>query len=99
QFRVEAGSNLARENEVAVFVMTDEERAETDSLPLRIRETADEKILRQLALHLQPLFRAAMFVDRAASLCDDAFPTFSLRAFPRRRIVDQGDAQEWWLER
>ena len=40
-----------------------------------------------------------MFVDRAASLRNDAFPTFSLRAFPRRRIVDQGDALEWWFER
>src|SRR6185503_20065935 len=63
QFRVEAGSDLARENEVVVLVMTDEERAKTDSLSLRISETADEKILRQLTLHLQPLFREAMFVD------------------------------------
>ena len=62
--------------------MAHEQRAETDSLSLRIGETPDDEILRQLALHLQPLFRAPVFVDRAASLCDHALPAFELRAFP-----------------
>src|SRR4051794_8624801 len=81
------------------MLMTDEQCAETNSLALRIGEAADNEILRQLTLHLQPLFRAAMLVDRTASLRDHAFPAVALRAFPRRRIVDQRDAPHWLFKR
>src|SRR5574339_682141 len=47
KLRIEACSYLAREDEVIVLLMTDEQRTETHSLPLRIGETADDKVLRQ----------------------------------------------------
>ena len=55
QFSVKPGSDLSRENEIAVFVITNEERAQADALALRIRKTTNNEVLRQLALHLQPL--------------------------------------------
>src|ERR1043165_7059692 len=39
-----------------------------------------------------------MLVNRAASLRDHAFPTFSLRAFPRRWLVDHRHALQWFTE-
>src|SRR6185369_2255928 len=92
QLRIKTGANPARKNELAVFIMTDEQRAESNTLALRISKTADDKVVRQLALHFQPLFRAAMLVDRAAPFCDHAFPTFTLRAFPRRGLVNYSHA-------
>jgi hypothetical protein len=55
QFSVESSSDLSRENEIAVFVITNQQRAQADPLTLRICKTTDKKVLRQLALHLQPL--------------------------------------------
>ena len=55
QFGIESGSDSAGENEITVFVMTDEKRTESNALALRIRKTTDDKLRRQLALHLQPL--------------------------------------------
>ena len=63
-------------------MITGEQRAETNTFALRIRKTPDEEILRQLAFHFKPLLRTAVLVNRTASLRDDSFPTFSLRAFP-----------------
>src|SRR5215216_4938210 len=55
QFRIESSSDLSRENEVVTFVITNQQRAQADALALRIRKAADQKILRQLAFHLEPL--------------------------------------------
>ena len=95
QLRVEAGADLAGEDEVAAFVVADEQRAEPDARALRIGEPADDELLRRLAFHLQPVFRAAMLVGRAAALGDDAFPSFAARALPRvrrRRAARRGAA-------
>src|SRR6185503_4781712 len=82
QLRVESGSNLSSKNEIVVFEITNEKRTQTDSLPLRIGKPSHEKVLRHLTFHLEPLLRTSMLVDRTASLCDDAFPTFVLRERP-----------------
>jgi hypothetical protein len=47
--RVEARPDLPRERELALVVMTDEQRAEADPRALRIGEAADEEVVRQLA--------------------------------------------------
>jgi len=82
QLRVESSSNLSSKNEIVVFEITNEKRAQTDSLALRICKSTDKKILRQLAFHLELLFRTSMLVDGSAPLRNDAFPTFLLREFP-----------------
>ena len=46
QLRVEAGSDLSGEDEVAAVEIADEQRAEADAAALRIREAADDEILR-----------------------------------------------------
>ena len=65
------------------FVVADEQRAEADARALRIGEAADDELLRRLALHLQPVLRAAMLVRRAAPLGDHAFPALAPGALPR----------------
>src|SRR5262245_25076517 len=62
QFGIESGTELSCENEITVFVITDQQRAETYTLTLRIRETAHQESFRQLALHFEPLLRAPVFV-------------------------------------
>src|SRR6185369_345866 len=99
QLRIESGSNLSGKNEIVIFEVTNKKRAQTDSLPLRIRKPTDEKILRQLAFHLEPLLRTTMFVDRTAPLRNDAFPTFLPRELPRRWIIDQSYSMKWLLKR
>ena len=99
QFGVESSSDLSRKNKVVIFVITDKKRPEPDPLALRIGKTTNQKILRQLAFHLQPLLRAAMLVDRTASLRNHAFPAFSLCA----RSHGDGssisvDAMQWFRE-
>ena len=65
-------------------VVADEQGAETDARTLRIGEPAHDELLRRLALHLQPVLRAAVLVRRAAALGDHAFPSFAAGALPRR---------------
>ena len=89
QLRVEAGADLAGEDEVVAVEVADEQRAEADAAALRIGEAADDELLRRLALHLQPVRRAAVLVRRVAPLGDDAFPAFAARALPRLRIVER----------
>src|SRR5688572_16677027 len=62
---VEAGSDLAGEDEVVRFEIPDEQRAEADARALRIGEPADDQFLRRLALHFEPVLRTAMFVGRS----------------------------------
>ena len=89
QLRVEAGADLAGKHEVLAFVVADEQRAEADARALRIGKAADDELLRRLALHLQPVLRAAMLVRRAAAFRDHAFPAFAPRAFPRLVVVER----------
>src|SRR3954466_12719415 len=63
QLRVEAGANLTCERELSMVVVADQQRAQSDAGSLRIGETADDEVMRELALHLQPALRAPMFVD------------------------------------
>src|SRR4026209_1272369 len=77
QLRVEAGADLSREHEVVALEIADEQRAQADPLASRIGETSDHELLRRLALHLEPVRRAAVLVGRVAPLRDDAFPAFA----------------------
>ena len=72
---VEAGADLAGEDQVRSLEVADQQRAEPDAAALRIGEAADDQFLRRLALHLQPVLRPAVLVGRAAALGDHALPT------------------------
>src|ERR1044071_964670 len=52
EFRIEAGAELSREHEIIAFVIADQQRAETDARAARVGESADDELLRGLALHL-----------------------------------------------
>ena len=71
QLRVEARADLPGEDEVGrpSLEVADQQRAQADAGSLRIGEPADHELLRRLALHLQPVRRAAVLVaaSRAAS--------------------------------
>src|SRR5690606_7733266 len=77
----------------------DEQRTQPCPALLRIREAADEKLRRQLALHLEPALRAAVLVRRVEPLRDHALPALRTRLLPRPRSVHALHAAEWWLER
>src|SRR5262245_37165638 len=62
QFRVEARADFTGEDEIIPIEVAYEQRAETDAAALRIRESADDEFLSSLALHLQPMRRAAVLV-------------------------------------
>src|SRR2546428_223587 len=64
ELRVETGADFAGKDEIIPIEVPHEQRAETDAAALRIRESADDKLLRSLALHLQPVRRAAMLAAR-----------------------------------
>ena len=86
-------------DEIAAFVIADEQRAEADARALRIGETAHHELLRRFAFHLQPVLRPAMFERRALTLGDDTFPALAPRLLPRRRIVEELHALHRWLKR
>src|SRR4029453_18635873 len=94
ELRIESGADLAGEDEVVLLVVTDEERAEADAAALRVREPADDELLRRLAFHLQPVRRAAVLVSRVAPLRDHAFPALAAGAFPRLRVVERGHSRK-----
>src|SRR5262249_33920366 len=96
---VEAGTHLPREDELRAVEVADEQRAETDARALRIGESTDDELLRQFALHFQPVRRAPMFVRRIASFRDDALPAFTTRELPRLGIADGVDAVQGRRER
>src|SRR5262245_51933255 len=54
QLRIESRTELARKDEVVAIEIADEQRAEADASALRIGESADDQLLRRLALHLEP---------------------------------------------
>ena len=89
QLGVEAGADLAGKDEVVAVEVADKQRAETDAAALRIGEAADNKLLRGLALHLEPVRRPPVLVRRVAALGDDAFPALAARALPRLRLVER----------
>src|ERR1051326_1541426 len=60
QFSIEAGADLPGEDEVIVVKVSDKKRAETDAATLKVGETTNDQFLRRLALHLQPVRRAAV---------------------------------------
>ena len=92
QLRIESRSDLAREDEIVLVVVPDEQRAQSDAPALRIREAADDELLRRFAFHLEPVGRAPVLVRRAAPLRDDAFPAFAPGTLPRLPIVERRDA-------
>ena len=82
QLGIEARADLPGEDEVVALEISDEQRAQADASALRIGESADHELLRRLALHLQPVRRAAMLVLRIAPFRDHAFPSLAARALP-----------------
>jgi hypothetical protein len=91
---VEAGADLPSEHEVAAFEVPHEQCTETDSRPLRIGKAAHDEFLARLTLHLQPVRRTAVLVDRVATLRDDAFPALLARPLPRLVIVQGADSSK-----
>ena len=83
QLRVEAGADLAGEDEVVAVVVADEQRAEADARALRIGEAADDELLRRLALHLQPVRRAAMLVRSSRGAWRSRLPSLRGTRAPR----------------
>src|SRR5687768_4631373 len=59
---VETGADLAGEHELLLLEVANEEGAEPDAPSLRVGESADDEVLRGLALHLQPVRRPAVLV-------------------------------------
>src|SRR5215216_6464871 len=64
QLVVETGADFSGEDEVVGLEVADEQRAEANAAALRIGESADNELLLRLALHLQPVARAAVLVRR-----------------------------------
>src|SRR5262249_38979303 len=99
----EARTHFSGEDEVAVrtgiLEVSDEQRTKADTASLRVSEAADHKVLRHLALHLQPKRRPTMLVAGVPSFCDDALPPLAARPLPRLRITDRIDALQRRLER
>ena len=95
---VETRADLAGIDEIAVFVVPDQQGAEADARALRIGKSADDEFLRRLALHLQPMLRAAMLVRRAAPFRNDAFPALPAGTLPRFLVVEQCDATHRRIE-
>ena len=96
---LEARSDLAREHEVVALEESDEQRAKSDASALAVRESADDELFGQLALHLEPVLRSLVLIRRVEPLRDDAFPTLGARFLPRRSITQLGDATDWLRER
>ena len=94
QLRVEAGADLAGEDEVLAVEVAHEQRAEADARSLRVGKPADDKLLRRLALHLEPVARAAVLVPGVAALGDDALPALAAGALPRLRAAQPLDKHE-----
>src|SRR5262249_14438350 len=82
QLRVEAGADFAGEDEIIPIEVSHEQCAETDAAALRIRESSNDEFLCGLALHLQPVRRAAVLVRWCAALCDHSFPSFPASTLP-----------------
>jgi hypothetical protein len=53
--RVEPGADLPGEHEVVMLVATHQQRPQAYASTLRIGEAADDEVLRELTLHLQPV--------------------------------------------
>src|ERR1041385_2812754 len=92
---VESGADLSGEDEIVAVEIPDEERAESDATALRIGEAADDKVLLELAFHLEPQLRAPLLVWRVESLGDDALPAFVAGAFPRLGVSQRRYTHEW----
>jgi len=63
QCGIKAGSNLACKYKIPVVIIANEQSAQADSFPLRIGESTDNKLLGQLAFHLQPVRRPTLLVN------------------------------------
>src|SRR5262249_25594346 len=62
QLRVEARADFAGKDEIIPIEVPDKQRAETDTTALWIGESANDKLLRRFAFHLQPVRRTPVFV-------------------------------------
>ena len=99
QRRIETGAQLSREHEIVTVEVADEQRTETDARSLRIGEPAHDQLLGRLALHLEPVRRAAVLVPGVAPLGDHALPAFAACALPRPVVFEQRDTAQWTLQR
>src|SRR2546427_3048250 len=83
KLRVEAGADFSGKDEIISIEVPYEKRSEADAAALRIRESANDELLRRLALHLQPVRRAAAPARCHSQLPEHSFPPFAARALPR----------------
>src|SRR3954451_6239409 len=73
--RVDPRAHLARVAQRARLVVADQQRAEAEAGALRFGEAADDDLLLQDALELEPVARAPAAVGRVRALGDQALPS------------------------
>src|SRR5262245_41923438 len=73
----EAGSDLARELELAARVVPEQKRAESDADALGVAIATDDEFLRVRALELQPVGRAPVHVLGVGALGDQSLQAFA----------------------
>src|SRR5262249_20704724 len=88
QLRIEAGADFAGEDEIVPIEVSDEQCTQTHAGSLRIRVSANNEFLRRFALHLEPVRRATVLVQRSAPLGNHSFPSLAARTLPRLVVRD-----------
>src|SRR3954468_2538860 len=71
--RREAGADLARVDQIALFVVADEERAEPNARPFGLRVAADDELLLLDTFDFEPIWRAVLVIGAVSAFGDDAF--------------------------
>src|SRR4051812_8651469 len=97
--RIEARADLAREDEIVSLEIAHEQRSQADAPTLRIGESAYDKVLGELALHLEPGLRALLLVNGIEPLRDHAFPPFGARSRPWFGVIERLDALQRSVQR
>ena len=82
---VEAGADLARVAQGSGLVVADQQRADPDARAARLGEAADDDLLLEHALELEPVARAAAAVGRVRALGDQTLPAGPARALIGRQ--------------
>src|SRR5258708_4638215 len=83
---VVAGADFARVFHLAALIVADQQRAEANTLALRIGVAADHKLLLVDAFEFEPLARSLGYVRAIAILGYNAFPS-PLARFPEIRVA------------
>src|SRR5262245_5032912 len=54
ELRVKSGADFAGKHEIMLMKISNQQRSQSHATALRIRESADDELLRSFAIHLQP---------------------------------------------